>query len=258
MVGPTQAPTVERQLRRVFREYTRGRTPLFAVLFLDLDRFKLSNDSLGHEAGDLLLTSLSARLIPCVQAIDTIARVGGDEFSLLLERLTSEDDAHRVAEQIQRALEQPFVVEGHEVVMSCSIGIAFASRRHPAMRISSSSGGFTPETLSTWARPGMSAHLEIITGGTDAPALAVPRAAVQRDGTRLLLFRRDPRAPDEVIRIDADLGTDDGRWVVIESGLRDGDEVVLDGAYQLMLASSDTAQKGGHFHADGTFHEEGH
>ncbi|MCA9719409.1 MAG: EAL domain-containing protein [Myxococcales bacterium] len=120
----------KRQLRRVFREYTRGRTPLFAVLFLDLDRFKLINDSLGHEAGDLLLTSLSARLIPCVQAIDTIARVGGDEFSLLLERLTSEDDAHRVAEQIQRALEQPFVVEGHEVVMSCSIGIAFASRRY--------------------------------------------------------------------------------------------------------------------------------
>ncbi len=119
-----------RQLKRVFRDYVRGSTPLFAVLFLDLDRFKLINDSLGHAAGDLLLTSLSARLIPCVQAIDTIARIGGDEFSLLLERLSSEDDAQRVAEQIQRALEQPFIVEGHEVVMSCSIGIAFADRRY--------------------------------------------------------------------------------------------------------------------------------
>jgi diguanylate cyclase (GGDEF)-like protein len=119
-----------RQLRRVFRERIRLKSQMFAVMFLDLDRFKLINDSFGHEAGDLLLTQLSARLIPCVRAIDTIARIGGDEFALLLETISSESDAIGVADQIQRALEQPFIVEGHEVVTSCSIGIAFASQAY--------------------------------------------------------------------------------------------------------------------------------
>ena len=69
-----------------------------------------------------------------------------------------------------------------------------------------------------------------------------------------MLFRRDPKDPDQVIRLGADLGLSDGRWVEVKSGLRDGDAVVLAGAYELMLASSGAATKGGHFHADGTFH----
>jgi hypothetical protein len=72
------------------------------------------------------------------------------------------------------------------------------------------------------------------------------------------LFRRDPRNPDQVIRAEADCGLDDGRWLEIKSGLAEGDEIVLAGAYELMLASSGAAPKGGHFHADGTFHAEGH
>lgn len=111
----------------------------------------------------------------------------------------------------------------------------------------------TPETLSTWARPGVSAHLEIYTAGGER-ALAIPLSCVARDGLERVIFRRDPRDPNKVIRLEADLGVDDGRWIVIKSGVREGDEIVLDGVYQLMLATSGSAEKGGHFHSDGTFH----
>lgn len=113
----------------------------------------------------------------------------------------------------------------------------------------------TPEALSDWARPGTSAQLEIVTDSTGDTELAIPLAAVQRDGLLPVLFRRNPKDPNEVIRIEGDLGPDDGRWIAVLSGLRDGDEVVLDGSFQLMLATSGSIQKGGHFHADGTFHE---
>ena len=113
----------------------------------------------------------------------------------------------------------------------------------------------TPETIAQWARPGVTAQLEITTDSTATPELAVPVAAVQQDGLDAVLFRRNPKKPNEVIRIEGDLGSNDGRWVSVLSGLRDGDEVVLDGSFQLMLATSGSIQKGGHFHADGTFHE---
>ncbi len=83
----------------------------------------------------------------------------------------------------------------------------------------------------------------------------MPLHAVVRDGLTPIIFKRDPKDPDKVIRMEADLGIDDGRWVVVKSGVKEGDEVVLDGVYQLMLATSGTAAKGGHFHSDGTFHE---
>ena len=116
----------------------------------------------------------------------------------------------------------------------------------------------TPDELSSWARPGVAAQLEIITAATESPELAVPMAAVQQDGLVPVLFRRDPKNPNQAIRIEADLGMDDGRWVTVLSGLRDRDEVVLDGGFQLMLATSGSIQKGGHFHADGTYHEGDH
>lgn len=112
-----------------------------------------------------------------------------------------------------------------------------------------------PDSLSSWARPGVTAQLEITTDASAAEELAVPLAAVQQDGLEAVLFRRNPKNPNEVIRIEGDLGVNDGRWVAVRSGLRDGDEVVLDGSFQLMLASSGSMQKGGHFHSDGTFHE---
>ena len=111
-----------------------------------------------------------------------------------------------------------------------------------------------PARLTSWARPGVSAHLEVITAGGQSE-LAIPLSSVIQDGLSKVIFRRDPKDPDKVIRMDADLGVNDGRWVVVQSGLRDGDEVVLDGVYQLMIATSGSVQKGGHFHPDGTFHE---
>jgi multidrug efflux pump subunit AcrA (membrane-fusion protein) len=116
----------------------------------------------------------------------------------------------------------------------------------------------TPKSLSSWARPGVTAQLEIITESTSVPELAIPLAAVQQDGLTQIIFRRAPDNPNEAIRMEADLGLNDGRWVAILSGLADGDEVVLDGGFQLMLATSGSIQQGGHFHSDGTFHEGEH
>jgi cobalt-zinc-cadmium efflux system membrane fusion protein len=116
----------------------------------------------------------------------------------------------------------------------------------------------TPDALLPWARPGVSAQLEIVTDQTAAPELAIPLAAVQRDGLNPVIFRRNPENPNEALRVEADLGMDDGRWVALLSGVRDGDQIVLDGAFQLMLATSGSVQKGGHFHADGTWHEGEH
>lgn len=114
-----------------------------------------------------------------------------------------------------------------------------------------------PEALAPWARAGVSAHLEVtLAGGTEE--LAIPQSAVVRDGARAIIFRRDPANPDKVIRIEADLGLSDGRWVVIASGVKEGDEIVLGGNFQLMLATSGSAEKAGHFHSDGTFHEGSH
>ncbi|HIA71323.1 MAG TPA: HlyD family efflux transporter periplasmic adaptor subunit [Phycisphaerales bacterium] len=116
----------------------------------------------------------------------------------------------------------------------------------------------TPDSLASWARPGVTAQLEIITESTSTPELSIPLAAIQHDGLTPILFRRAPDNPNEAIRMEADLGLDDGRWVAILSGLADGDEVVLDGGFQLMLATSGSIQQGGHFHSDGTFHEGEH
>lgn len=116
----------------------------------------------------------------------------------------------------------------------------------------------TPEELRSWTRPGVSAFLEVVAESTGGPALAIPRSAIVKDGITHVFFRRDPADPNKAIRVEADMGVSDGRWVAINSGLSLNDEVVLDGAYELKLASeqSGVSQKGGHFHADGTFHGE--
>ncbi len=114
-----------------------------------------------------------------------------------------------------------------------------------------------PASLPKWAKSGMTGYLEVF-AVDDAPlVLAVPESAVIRDGLDVVFFRRDPGDPNSVIRVEADLGASDGRWVEIRSGVQAGDEIVLGGVYPLMLASSSLGgrQEGGHFHADGTFHE---
>ncbi len=97
---------------------------LAGVMLLDLDRFKAINDSLGHPAGDTLLREAALRLTFCVRGYDTVARLGGDEFAILLPDIRSGDDLGRVANKILTAFNEPFVLEGNEVFVSTSIGIA--------------------------------------------------------------------------------------------------------------------------------------
>jgi diguanylate cyclase (GGDEF)-like protein len=105
----------------------------FAVLFLDLDRFKIINDSLGHLIGDKLLISFSERLESCVRPGDIVARLGGDEFTVLLNDLEDPEDAVRVAERLSQCLTKPFKIDEYEVFTSASIGIVVSDdvKRQP-------------------------------------------------------------------------------------------------------------------------------
>lgn len=98
-----------------------------AVLFLDVDRFKVINDSLGHHVGDQLLIQVAQRLRTCQRSGDTVARLGGDEFVLLLEDLEQREDALRVAQRVHDILGAPLHIDGHDIFMSVSIGIAFSN-----------------------------------------------------------------------------------------------------------------------------------
>jgi diguanylate cyclase (GGDEF)-like protein len=100
---------------------------LYAVLFLDLDRFKIINDSLGHAAGDRLLQRVGEKLQTCLRKSDRVARLGGDEFVILLERIQDREEAVRVAERVIDRLKLPFELEQQEVFTSASIGIALST-----------------------------------------------------------------------------------------------------------------------------------
>ena len=102
----------------------------FGVLFIDLDRFKVVNDSLGHFVGDRLLVEVAERLSSLLRSGETLARFGGDEFAVLMEDLDGELDSLRVAERIQTALRQPTVINGHSIVAMASIGVAMSSERY--------------------------------------------------------------------------------------------------------------------------------
>lgn len=116
-------------LKRAGQRKRAGRqeTPLFAVLFLDFDRFKVVNDSLGHVEGDKLLVLIARRLEESLRPGDVVARLGGDEFTILVDDLRDASDALRVAERINDDMAAPFNIAGREVFTSVSIGIAFGN-----------------------------------------------------------------------------------------------------------------------------------
>jgi len=95
-----------------------------AVLFVDLDRFKPVNDTLGHEAGDQVLKEVASRLISCVRSSDTVARVGGDEFVVVTEEIMRPSEAGMVARKIVETLSRPIEVDGHACSVGASVGIA--------------------------------------------------------------------------------------------------------------------------------------
>lgn len=111
------------RLRQSLATARRDRTHL-AVMFLDLDKFKPVNDELGHDIGDLLLKEVAKRLHTCVRESDTVSRIGGDEFVILLPSVDAERDAMLVAKKVLHALNQPFELASHSIDISASIGVA--------------------------------------------------------------------------------------------------------------------------------------
>jgi diguanylate cyclase (GGDEF)-like protein/PAS domain S-box-containing protein len=120
-----RAVFVERLGRRLAEIKGQTGVDSFAALYLDLDRFKIVNDSLGHMVGDELLSAVSRRLETCLRQEDALARLGGDEFAILLNTIGDPQQANAIAFRIQKALSDPFSIGGREVFTSASIGIAF-------------------------------------------------------------------------------------------------------------------------------------
>ncbi len=108
----------------------RRANPTFAVMMIDVDKFKQINDTLGHLVGDALLAGIAHRLDDCLREVDTAARTGGDEFTILLDGIADLKDATRTADRIQQTLALPFEIDGKEVFASASVGIAVMDARY--------------------------------------------------------------------------------------------------------------------------------
>jgi diguanylate cyclase (GGDEF)-like protein/PAS domain S-box-containing protein len=215
----------------------------FTVLFLDLDRFKVINDSLGHLAGDALLVELGSRIADCVRPGDLVARLGGDEFTILLDGLEDATGATRIADRIQVALVAPFVIGGREVFTSASIGIALSHCLYDdpaavlrdadlAMYRAKAQGGARYEVFDAGMHASALARLELETDLRRALERGEFRLRYQpiyaADGSRLVAFeallrwehpRRGLLTPDAflVVAEETNLTVPLGAWVISEA-----------------------------------------
>jgi len=117
------------RIEQALTHLKRNKKYLFAVLFLDIDRFKLINDTLGHEMGDKVLIACAKKFSQCVRSGDTVARLGGDEFIVLLLDLDSKEEGIQVAERIITNFNLPILIEGKQFFITASIGISFSSKK---------------------------------------------------------------------------------------------------------------------------------
>lgn len=127
LTGLPNRTLLSERMSMAVKRAKRSETYQFAALFIDLDRFKIVNDTMGHKMGDKLLINLSKRLQKCVRTVDTVARLGGDEFAVLLDGISDQGMAVEVATRIQHSLTQPFDLDGQEFFTSASIGISYSS-----------------------------------------------------------------------------------------------------------------------------------
>ncbi|MBI4319893.1 MAG: EAL domain-containing protein [Chloroflexi bacterium] len=153
---------------------------LVALLFLDLDNFKVVNDSLGHQMGDRMLVAVAERLKLCVRNEDTVARFGGDEFTVLLEGVAGLRDVIRVVERIEEQTQKPFVLDGHEVFATASIGIALSSREHDEPNVLLRDADLAMYRAKTSGK----AHYEVFDPSLDA--IAMERLQLETDLRRAL------------------------------------------------------------------------
>jgi len=193
---------------RLAHAITRRGEGLNAVLFLDLDRFKLINDSYGHDVGDELLRAVAARLQHCLRAGDTVARLGGDEFVVLLEDLPSVDAAAAIAGKIASRLSVPVTVGERELPLAASVGIAL----HPR-------DGADPQTLLKHADTAMYRAKEAGRGGfcffaADMNAQALQRLTLEND------LRRALENGELEVFYQAQVALDDGRLTGAEALVR--------------------------------------
>ena len=130
LTGLPNRAYLREHLARALKRMQRDPDARFALLFLDLDRFKVINDSAGHAVGDALLVEVAHRFSRCVRGPDMVARLGGDEFAILMEKVEGAEDAARLAQRVVEALDGPISLHGHTVFSGASIGIALGHERY--------------------------------------------------------------------------------------------------------------------------------
>lgn len=218
-------PHFLRKVDQAFREFSLDLDAGFCVVFIDLDGFKLVNDSLGHAAGDALITQVGARLKESIRHDEPalLARMGGDEFTILVRGVSHHDDAMAIADRIHAVLSNPFRVEGHEVLASASIGIAMSSAEHGsadelvrhadmAMYAAKARGKARTELYDGWMQASATRRLDL---------RSELQAAVRAGAFELHYQPVVALADDEIVGVEALL-----RWRTSPTTLRYPDEFI--------------------------------